>query len=76
MENTYYKCLFFENNIYMRYFEDEDFIKKQLFDSEIDNVNKLLKRFFEVKNKSNNNQVLKINYWCGILQLVHNMSGE
>lgn len=37
----------------MRYFEDEDFIKKQLFDSEVQNVDKLLKRYFIVKSKSN-----------------------
>ena len=38
----------------MKYFEDEDFIKKQLFDSEVQNINKLLKRYFTVKNETKN----------------------
>lgn len=33
----------------MEKFEDEDFIKKQLFDAEVGNIEKLLKRYFDVR---------------------------
>ena len=33
----------------MKYYEDEDFIAKQLFDAESENINNLLKRYFIVK---------------------------
>jgi len=39
---------------FMKYFEDEDYIKKQLFDANSDEVNKLLKRFFVVKSETKN----------------------
>lgn len=37
----------------MKYFEDEDYIKKQLYNAKSDEVNKLLKRFFEIKSEIN-----------------------
>ena len=36
----------------MKNLEDEDFIAKQLFDAKSGNINKLLKRYIAVKNKS------------------------
>lgn len=38
----------------MKYYEDEEFIKKQLFRAEAKNINKLLKRYFEVKSDTKN----------------------
>ena len=38
----------------MKYLEDEDFIKKQLFNSEVQNVNKLLKRYFQIRENTKN----------------------
>lgn len=35
----------------MRYFEDENFIKKQLYDAESGNIDKLLKRYFILRRK-------------------------
>ena len=37
----------------MKYFEDEGFIKKQLFNAKSNEINKLLKRFFIVKSETN-----------------------
>lgn len=36
----------------MKYFEDEDFIKKQLYISKAGNINNLLKRYFDIKSKN------------------------
>ena len=36
----------------MKYFEDEDFIKKQLNNSKVQNISGLLKRYFIVKDQT------------------------
>lgn len=35
----------------MKFYEDEDFITKQLYDANAEDINKLLKRYFVVKSQ-------------------------
>lgn len=42
----------YNQNMTMKYIEDEDFVAKQLYNSKSDNVNKLLKRYFKIKSSS------------------------
>lgn len=37
----------------MKFYEDEDFITKQLYDANVENVDKLLKRYFKIKLEQN-----------------------
>jgi len=35
----------------MKYYEDEEFIEKQLFDADVQEIDKLLKNYFKVRRK-------------------------